>query len=93
MVTLEHKVLPLIKLDGLSKLSDKSAVLVLKKNHKQVCLYVDSIEGIQQTVIKHISEYLGKLDIIIASSILGTGDVTFIIDTEALINKYLESEE
>lgn len=90
ILKLRDEILPLLRLSENKKFTDKSAVIVLKKKDKKVCIVADDIEGIHQTVIKAVPEYFGKLDTIMGSSILGTGDITFIIDTTALINRFLD---
>jgi two-component system, chemotaxis family, sensor kinase CheA len=89
-IRLREEIIPLLKLNHEMEVNDKSAIIVLKKKDKKVCLCTDRIEGIQQTVIKPVPDYFGKLETIMGSSILGTGDITFIVDTSALIDKYVE---
>ncbi len=90
ILKLRDEILPLLRLSENKCYTDKSAVVVLKKKDKKVCIVADDIEGIHQTVIKAVPEYFGKLDTIMGSSILGSGDITFIIDTTALINRFLD---
>ncbi len=89
-IRLREEIIPLLRIDDNIKISDKSAIIVLKKKDKKVCIITDRIDGIQQSVIKPVPEFFGKLETIMGSSILGNGEITFIVDTSALIDKYVE---
>jgi len=96
-IKLRDDIIPIIKLENLleedlnKKVNKKRSLLVVvKKNNKKACLFVDSVERIQQTVIKSVPTYFGNIDFISGCSILANGEISPIMDIGNLINKYLE---
>ncbi len=65
-------------------------IIVVQKNGLKACLLIDEVIGNQQIVIKSLSEYLGKVEGISGCSILGDGNVSFIVDTGRLLSLSLE---
>lgn len=97
VVRLREEVIPLIRLDDIFNQSSSNGVedyrhvsIILKKNHRKVCVFIDEILGTQQIVIKSLPRYMGQLKIVSGCSILGDGEISLIIDTSALIDSILE---
>jgi len=71
----------------------ENGILVMIENRiERICLFVDEIIGQQQTVVKGLSEYIGKKDGITGCMILSDGDIGLIIDIESLILAAKERE-
>ena len=89
MVKVRERLFPVLRLHrlhnieaGREELCD--GILILLENQgRNVCLFVDEILGQQQTVIKGLSEYIGKIGevgCVSGCTILGNGDVCLILD-------------
>ncbi len=64
----------------------EDGILVLVESHdKHFCLFVDELLGKQQTVIKGLSKYIGNVKGVSGCTILGTGEVSLILDATSLI--------
>jgi two-component system, chemotaxis family, sensor kinase CheA len=102
VVRLREEIIPLIRLDdmfGVSSTSGNGEIdkeqqrnvsIILKKNRRKVCVFIDEILGTQQIVIKSLPRYMGQLKIVSGCSILGNGEISLIIDTNALIDSIIE---
>jgi two-component system chemotaxis sensor kinase CheA len=61
-------------------------ILILIESHgNSICLFVDEILGQQQTVIKGLSKYIGNIKGVSGCTILGTGEVSLILDAGSLV--------
>jgi two-component system chemotaxis sensor kinase CheA len=56
-------------------------ILVLESSGERYCLFVDDFLGQFQTVIKSLGEYFQDIRGISGCTILGTGEVSLILDT------------
>jgi two-component system chemotaxis sensor kinase CheA len=96
VVNLRGDIIPLIRLYEVFKLKSKfdkvtdGIMIVVKSDAKKACIFIDEIIGNQQLVIKSISDYLGTVEGISGCSILGDGNVSFIIDTSSFISRWVE---
>ncbi len=95
-VNIRSEFLPLLKLADIYEIrgaiSDprEGIVIVVQNNGRKACLLIDEVIGNQQIVVKSLSSYLGKVDGISGCSILGDGNVSFIIDTGKLLAMRIE---
>ncbi len=65
--------------------SRKSAVVVRTATGAAAGLQVDRLLGEQQTVIKPLGPMFSTLDFVAGSSVLGSGEIAFILDVQALL--------
>jgi two-component system, chemotaxis family, sensor kinase CheA len=93
VIRIRQDVYPIVRLSktlGLSSddenLLDKNVVLV-GLGVQRIGLVVDSLLGQQEVVIKSLGEYLGDIQGIAGSTIMGNGRVIMIIDIAELINQ------
>ncbi|MFW5799857.1 MAG: chemotaxis protein CheA [Spirochaetota bacterium] len=71
-------------------LRNKGAMVVINKNGKKACLYVDEIEDTQQATVKPSPKYVRRLNTVLGISTLRNGNLTFIIDTGVLMERDLQ---
>jgi len=90
-VKIRDTLLPVMRLHKIYNITSKKErleegiIIVLESRKDSVALFVDSIIGQQQTVIKGLSEYIGRIKGISGCTILGDGDVSMIIDVDTLL--------
>ena len=63
---------------------DQGILGVIESRGSKLCLFIDEVLGQQQTVIKGLSDYVGNVKGISGCTILGTGDISLIIDVSTL---------
>jgi two-component system chemotaxis sensor kinase CheA len=59
----------------------ESCIIILNKNDQLISLEVDEIKGEEQLVIKPVDEALRSLDYLSGVSVLGNGELAFLIDS------------
>ncbi|MCL6590082.1 MAG: chemotaxis protein CheA [Firmicutes bacterium] len=69
----------------ITKIDDGIMVLV-KSDSKGICLFIDSIIGQQQVVIKGLPKYFKKIKGINGCALLNDGSISFILDIAAIFN-------
>lgn len=94
VLKLRGQLLPLVSLNTVLGISDKKVelgagnetlkIVVVKLGQQQLGLIVDKIIGIEEIVVKPISQYLNFNHLYSGASILGDGDVALIIDILAV---------
>ncbi len=67
----------------------KKYMIIVNFHNKQIGLIADNILGEYQAVIKPIGHLLNKTDIFSGASIMGNGSIALVIDTNKLINKFV----
>ena len=94
VIKLRDRVLKLINIDMLlynmdttREEDDWQYIVVLGIAEKRLGVKVDSLIGQKEVVIKSLGSYLGNIDGIAGSTILGDGKVVMIADIAELINK------
>ena len=94
VIKLRDGVLPLINIDRLLYNMDTAReenewqyIVVVGIAEKRLGVKVDSLIGQKEVVIKSLGSYLGNIDGIAGSTILGDGKVVMIADIAELINK------
>lgn len=60
-------------------------LVIVESGREPMCLFVDEILGQQQTVIKGLSNYLGRVRGVSGCTILGDGQVSLILDVNGLV--------
>ncbi|MBU0484935.1 MAG: chemotaxis protein CheA [Proteobacteria bacterium] len=94
IVRIREKLYPVIRLHEIHKIEPDSRelsegiLIMLEDGDNTTCLFVDEIMGQQQTVIKGLSEYIGKMGEargVSGCTILSNGDVCLILDVGSLI--------
>lgn len=96
VLNLRNELFPILKLYQVygidtdkEKISD-GIVLIVNADNKKAALLVDEIIGFKQLVVKSLPESMGDLEGISGCSIMGNGEVSLIIDTNALLQRVLE---
>ena len=74
------------------EMPEKPKVVVVEYLHRKTGLVVDELVGELQTVIKPLGKLFSRLHWISGSTILGTGEVAFILDVPKLIQLLQSSE-
>ncbi len=99
MAKLREEIIPAVSLNKVfnrgnseENKDDKSKIaLIVKRNRKKLCIVVDRIIGTQQIVIKPLPEYMGNISEVSGCSILGSGEISLIIDVGSLIKNVIET--
>ncbi len=91
VIRIRNAVLPLVRIDnifhvpGEARKSNRLHVVVIGLAETRVGIAVDSLLGQKEVVIKSLGGYLGNIEGIAGSTILGDGTVKMIIDIGELI--------
>ena len=91
VINLRGVVVPLIRMNELldiesSRQADESQIVVIvKKGDRQAGLVVDDLLGQQEIVIKSLGSYIKQCKFISGATILGDGEVSLILDANALL--------
>jgi len=95
-IKLRNRVLPLINIDNLlyhsdtfQKNTDNQFVVVIGLAEKRYGIKVDDLVGQKEIVIKSLGKYLGNIEGIAGSTIMGDGTVVMIADIAEIINKII----
>ncbi|MBI1932582.1 MAG: chemotaxis protein CheA [Ignavibacteriales bacterium] len=93
-IKLRDRVLPLINIDQIlyhsdtmQNTSDNQFIVVIGLAEKRYGIKVDSLIGQKEIVIKSLGKYLGNIEGIAGSTIMGDGKVVMIADIAEIINK------
>ncbi|MDX1699850.1 MAG: chemotaxis protein CheA [Melioribacteraceae bacterium] len=96
-IKLRDRVLPLINIenllyhsDTLEKKTEKQFVVVIGLAEKRYGIKVDDLVGQKEIVIKSLGKYLGNIEGIAGSTIMGDGKVVMIADIAEIINKLID---
>jgi len=91
-IQVRDKIIPLARLDDVLRLERKGLVekkyrlaVIVRAIEKQLALVVDEMLGKQEIVVKTLGDHLARVNNIAGSTILGTGEVSLILDIPALI--------
>ena len=92
ILSLRDSFIPVIRLYGLfgtkadSNVLEDGILVIVEDSGVPVALFIDEIVGQQQTVIKGLSEYIGKARGCSGCTILGDGSVSLILDLGTLVS-------
>lgn len=96
-ITLEGEFIPFIDLHDEFKVTEKRADYqrLIMVNHKNmlVALVVDHIIGNHQAVLKALGQAYRKQEVVSGASILGNGEVALVLDTNKLLQEYMNNRE
>ena len=94
VIKLRDRTLPLVSIDDILQIhrngeakSDYQNVVVVKIADKSFGIKVDELIGQKEVVIKSLGSYLGNLEGIDGSTIMGDGTVVMILDLSELMNQ------
>lgn len=91
VVKVRNDMIPVVRLHELYNTEpdvrdlDKGILVIVDSGSKHVCIFCDEILGQHQTVIKGLPSYLGNARGLSGCTILGTGEVSLILDVGSLI--------
>ncbi len=91
MVKLRNDVIPIIRLHKFYQIEAKKKkfsdgiLIVVESQRRSMALFVDSITGQQQAVIKALPEAMSHAKGISGCTILGNGDISMIVDVERIV--------
>ncbi len=91
----EKELIPFISLRNLFDLNSSSAkmakMIIVQKNNNKYAIFADEIIGQHQAVLKPMGELVKSHQEISAASVLGNGEIAFLLDTNS-INQHLYEE-
>jgi len=94
VIKLRDKTIPLVSIDDILTISrngdvgsDYQNVVIVKIADKSFGIKVDELIGQKEVVIKSLGSYLGNLEGIAGSTIMGDGTVVMILDLSELMNQ------
>jgi two-component system chemotaxis sensor kinase CheA len=99
MVRIRDELFPIVRLHHLHKLPhdyeriEDGILMILEEKDDRVCVFVDEVLGQRQTVIKALSRYLGQIRGLSGCSILGSGDISLILDVNNLVDAVRQGYE
>lgn len=71
---------------NITKITD-GVIVMVEDNSNTVCLFVDSLSGEQQVVVKALPSYIRKVKGIAGCTILGDGNISLILDINEILQK------
>lgn len=83
---------PLVWLNRLMGLPDAASspggylAIMVRQSQRRLALVVDRVEGETEVVVRDLGKYLGKVQLFMGSTILGTGDVALLLDVYDLVS-------
>ncbi|MBS2100659.1 chemotaxis protein CheA [Carboxylicivirga linearis] len=87
-VDFENELTPFVSLRNLFDISEEkpkmAKMVVIRKNNKRLAFFTDEIVGQHQAVIKPMGELVKKHEEISAASVLGNGEIAFLLDTNMI---------
>ncbi|NHN29073.1 chemotaxis protein CheA [Paenibacillus agricola] len=95
VILLRNKVIPVAWIHDHFQLpkmltGKNNPLVIVGSAEKRIALAVDGLIGNQEIVIKSLGSYIGKVDGIAGSTILGDGKVALILDASGIISKMTE---
>jgi two-component system chemotaxis sensor kinase CheA len=91
LLNIRGELLPLFRMGRLFELADavddpaRALVIVLQSGSRRIGLMVDELIGQQQTVIKSLSQAVGRKEYISGAAIMSDGRVGLILDADGLM--------
>ena len=96
VLNLRNEILPIVELykfynikSDIQKL-EEGLFIILQAAKKKAAVFVDEIIGNRQVVIKPLPEFMGQIRAISGCSITGSGDISLIIDSSALVKEIFD---
>jgi len=82
-----HRLHRIFNIDTEVTSSNKGIMVMVEDNTKAACLFVDSLIGEQQVVVKALPTYIKKAKGIAGCTILGDGNISLIIDVNGILDR------
>ncbi|MCG6193417.1 chemotaxis protein CheA [Leptospira sp. FAT2] len=96
-MNLRGELLPVLNLSGFLSLeneeSEKENILVLEYEDKSFGIVVNGLHGEVQSVIRPMAEIFKNIKVFSGTSILGSGEIAFILDVPGLYNAIRDQEQ
>ncbi|MEE9430550.1 MAG: chemotaxis protein CheA [Melioribacteraceae bacterium] len=99
-IRVRDRVIPLINIDQLlyhtdtlPNTSDSQYIVIIGLAEKRYGIKVDNLIGQKEIVIKSLGKYLGNIEGVAGSTIMGDGKVVMIADIAELINKIADKND
>ncbi|MBW0434811.1 chemotaxis protein CheA [Leptospira yasudae] len=96
-MNLRGELLPVLNLSGFLSLereeSEKENILVLEYEDKSFGIVVNGLHGEVQSVIRPMAEIFKNIKVFSGTSILGSGEIAFILDVPGLYNTIRDQEQ
>ena len=67
--------------------TNEGIMVLVEDNTKAACLFVDSLIGEQQVVVKALPSYIKKAKGIAGCTILGDGNISLILDVSGILDR------
>ncbi|HEY0054555.1 MAG TPA: chemotaxis protein CheA [Pedobacter sp.] len=97
LIILDDEQIPFICLseefDGIENFSGSQEIVMVYYEEKRVALIIDSIVGKFQAVLKPLGRYFQQMDNISGATILGDGEIALVLDTNKVVEKYLQKKK
>ncbi len=71
-------------------ISAKQVSIILKSQNRKMAVIVDEIVGYKQIVLKALPEFMAHLKGVSGCTIMGNGEVSLILDVNALFKRYMD---
>nr|WP_321411726.1 chemotaxis protein CheA [uncultured Carboxylicivirga sp.] len=87
-IDFEDELTPFVSLHNLFDIREEkpgmAKMVVIRKNNKRLAFFADEIIGQHQAVLKPMGELVKKHEEISAASVLGNGEIAFLLDTNSI---------
>ncbi len=96
VLRLRDEIMPIIELYRFYNIKnsitdpEEGLFIIAQTGQKKAAILVDEIIGNRQVVIKPLPDYMGEIRAVSGCSILGSGEISLIIDTSALLKEMFE---
>jgi two-component system chemotaxis sensor kinase CheA len=93
MIMIRGEAYPIYRLHRLFNIETKitsssdGIMVMVEDNTKAACVFVDSLIGEQQVVVKALPNYIKKAKGVAGCTILGDGDISLILDVSGVLDK------
>ncbi len=96
LITLDGEQIPFISLteefDGTENLTSFREIVIIYYDEKKVGFIVDRVVGKFQAVLKPLGKYFSQMDNISGATILGNGKIALVLDTNIVIEQFLNKK-
>jgi two-component system, chemotaxis family, sensor kinase CheA len=96
VLRLRDEIMPIIELYRFYNIKnsitdpEEGLFIIARTGQKKAAILVDEIIGNRQVVIKPLPDYMGEIRAVSGCSILGSGEISLILDTSALLKEMFE---
>lgn len=94
MLMIRNECYPIVKLGNRFNLEnavqkwEEGIMVMVEKENKKVCLFVDKLIGEYQVVVKPLPNYLEHVEGMSGCALLGDGNISLILDVDHIANNY-----